>query len=130
MRETWVRSLGWEDPQDLPLQLRQKGVCLQCRRPRFDPWVRKIPWRRKWQPTPVLLAGKSHGWMSLAGTVHEAAESDTTERLHFHFTVRAEEIQVNLEHLFVLETKEMPFKMMKGTMSKEHINQLEVNAPR
>ena len=32
----------------------------------FDPWVRKIPWRRKWQPTLVFLPGKSHG-QSLAG---------------------------------------------------------------
>ena len=31
------------------------------KRPRFDPWVRKIPCRRKWQPTPVFLPGKSHG---------------------------------------------------------------------
>ena len=35
--------------------------CLQCRRPRFDPWFRKIPWRREWQPTLVFLPGKSHG---------------------------------------------------------------------
>ena len=33
----------------------------------FNPWVRKIPWRRKWQPTPVFLPGKSHGQRSLAG---------------------------------------------------------------
>ena len=33
----------------------------------FDPWVRKIPWRRAWQPTPVFLPGKSHGQGSLAG---------------------------------------------------------------
>ena len=32
----------------------------------FDPWVRKISWRRKWQPTPVFLPGKSHGQRSLA----------------------------------------------------------------
>ena len=38
-----------------------KSVCLQRRKPGFVPWVRKIPWRRKWQPTPVLLPGKSHG---------------------------------------------------------------------
>ena len=42
-----------------------KSVCLQCRRPGFDPQVGKIPWRRKWQPTPVLLPGKSHGQRSL-----------------------------------------------------------------
>ena len=33
----------------------------------FDPWVRKSPWRRKWQPTSVFLPGKFHGWRSLAG---------------------------------------------------------------
>ena len=33
----------------------------------FDPWVRKIPWRRKWQPTPVFLPGKFHGQKSLGG---------------------------------------------------------------
>ena len=48
--------------------------------PGLDPWVRKIPWRRKWQPTPVFLAGISHGQRSLAGYSpwgHE--ELDTTE---------------------------------------------------
>ena len=50
----------------------------QCRRCRFDPWISKIPWRRKWQPTPVFLSGKSHGQRSLATTVHGFAELDTT----------------------------------------------------
>ena len=44
-----------------------KRTCLQCRRSRFDPWVRKIPWRREWQPTPVLLPGEFHGQRNLAG---------------------------------------------------------------
>ena len=35
--------------------------------PQVDPWVRKIPWSRKWQPNPVLLPGKSHGQRSLVG---------------------------------------------------------------
>ena len=43
------------------------SVCLQCGRPRLDPWVGKIPWRRKWKSTPVLLPGKSHGQRSLVG---------------------------------------------------------------
>ena len=38
-----------------------------CRRRGFHPWVRKIPWRRKWQPTPVFLPGKFHGQRRLAG---------------------------------------------------------------
>ena len=42
-------------------------IHLQCRRHGFDPWVRKIPWRRKQQPTPVFLPGISHGQRSLAG---------------------------------------------------------------
>ena len=37
------------------------------RRHGFDPWVGKIPWRREWQPTPVVLPGKSHGQRSLKG---------------------------------------------------------------
>ena len=54
MRETWVQSLCW-----------------------------KLSWRRKWQTTPVLLPGKSHGQRSLVGyTVHGVS----TERLHFHFS--------------------------------------------
>ena len=43
------------------------GDCPKCRRLGFDPWVRKILWRRKWQPTPVFLPGKSHGQRSLGG---------------------------------------------------------------
>ena len=44
--------------------------------------------RRQWHPTPVLLPGKSHGWRSLAGrSPWGREESDTTERLHFHFSL-------------------------------------------
>ena len=45
-------------------------------------------WRRQWQPTPVLLPGKSHGRRSLVGcSPWRREESDTTERLHFHFSL-------------------------------------------
>ena len=48
-------------------------------RPGFDPWVGKIPWRRKWQPTPVLLPGESHGQRSLVSySPWGRKESDTT----------------------------------------------------
>ena len=46
---------------------KEKEIRLQRRRPRFNPWIGKIPWRRKWQPTPVFLLGESHGQRSLAG---------------------------------------------------------------
>ena len=44
-----------------------KKILLQCRRPGFDPWVRKIPWRRAWQPTPVFLPGESPWTKQLTG---------------------------------------------------------------
>ena len=57
-----------------------KSVCLQCGRPGFVPWVGKIPWRRKRQPTPVLLPGESHGWRNLVGySPWGRKDSDTTE---------------------------------------------------
>ena len=65
----------------------------QCRRhssitgqaTRFNPWVRKIPWRKKWQPTPVFLPGKFHGKRSLAGySSWSRKELDMTEYAHVH----------------------------------------------
>ena len=47
-----------------------------------------VSWTRQWQPTPVLLPGKSHGWRSLVGySPWGRKESDTTEQLHFHFSL-------------------------------------------
>ena len=61
--------------------LRGLSVCLQWGRPGFDPWVGKIPWRRKWQPTPVFLPGESHGRRSLVGySPWGRKESDTTDQ--------------------------------------------------
>ena len=65
-----------------------KESACQCRRHRrwgFDPCVGKIPWRRKWQPTPVFLPRKSHGQRSLVGySPWCCKESDMTERAHTH----------------------------------------------
>ena len=48
----------------------------------FDPWVRKIPWSRKWQPNPIVLPGESHGQRSLAGYSSQGCkELDMIERL-------------------------------------------------
>ena len=47
---------------------------------RFSLWVRKIPWRREWQPTPVLLPGECHGHRSLVGySPRGRQESDTSD---------------------------------------------------
>ena len=66
-------------------------IHLQCRRPGFDPWFRKIPWRRKWLLFPVFLPGEFHRQRILGGYIpwgHK--ELDTTEQLTlsilFHMT--------------------------------------------
>ena len=71
-----------------PSWLSGKESACRCRRHSFDPWVGKIPWRRKWQPTPVFLLGKFHGqrgaWWA-AG--HGVAELDPTEPLSTGFSL-------------------------------------------
>ena len=55
---------------DFPGGASGKEPACQCRRHkrfRFDPWVRKIPWKRAWQPTPEFLPGESHEQRSLVG---------------------------------------------------------------
>ena len=70
----------------LPRWLSGKDTACQFRRQerwRFYPWVRKIPWRRAWQPTLVFLPGKSHGQRSLAGySPWGRKELNTTEHAH------------------------------------------------
>ena len=61
-----ILSLGiWH--RGLPRWLSGNEPACQCRRLPFDPWVRNVPWRRKWQPTPVFLPGESQGLRSLVG---------------------------------------------------------------
>ena len=72
-----------------------RGKELTCQRRRqktcgFDPWVEKIPWRRKWQPTPVFLPGESHGQRSLTGyspwatrVGHDWSDLQRTHTSHF-----------------------------------------------
>ena len=69
------------DPSwDSPWWLRGQESTCQYRRCKFGPWVRKIPWRRKWQPTPVVLLGKSHGERNLVGySPWGCEESDVIE---------------------------------------------------
>ena len=57
----------------------------RCKKHRFDLWVEKTPWRRKWQPTPVFLPGKYHGQRRLVSyNPRDHKESDTTEHTYAH----------------------------------------------
>ena len=69
----------------LPRWLSGKEPACQYRKWRFDLWIGKMSWKRKWQPTPVFLPGKSHGQKSLLGySPGGCKELDTTERLCVH----------------------------------------------
>ena len=58
-------------------------LCKKHRRCEFNPWVRKIPWRRKWQPIPVFLPGESHGQRNLMGySPWGRKDLDTTKQLN------------------------------------------------
>ena len=66
----------------LPRWFSGKEPACQCKRHEFNPWVRKIPWRREWLPTPVFFPGKCHGQRSLVGySPWGHKESDMTKRL-------------------------------------------------
>ena len=69
----------WSSGKEPACQRRRHKRC------RFNLWVGKIPWRRKWQPTPVFLTGKFHGQKSLVGYgPWGSKELDTTERACTH----------------------------------------------
>ena len=110
MWEAWVWSLGWEDPLEKEMAThssilawripwteepgRLQSIGSQSRTQLSD-FTFFILWkRRKWQPTPVFLPGKSHGWRSLVGYSpwgHKG--SDTTDRLHFPYLVKTVQTQ-------------------------------------
>ena len=84
----WASSLSFQriksgirKTMGCPGDLDSKESACQCRRPGFDPWVGKLPWRREWLPIPVFLPGESHGQKSLAGYSSRGhKESDMTEQ--------------------------------------------------
>ena len=79
----------WNQVLGLPWWFRGKESACQRRRPGFDPWVGTIPWRRKWQPTPVFLPGKSHGQRSLSGYsswCHKRVRHDLVTKQQSKFT--------------------------------------------
>ena len=71
-QQPWLKGVG-----GLPWWLSGKESACQCRRPEFNPWVGKIPCRRKWQPPPELLPGEPHGQRTWWATVHGVMKSWT-----------------------------------------------------
>ena len=66
-----------QELHELPRWLSGKESAWQYRKQGFDPWVGKIPWRKKWQSTPVFLSGKYRGQRSLVGYSPRGSQSQT-----------------------------------------------------
>ena len=100
-------------------------MCLQCRRPGFDPWLGKIPWRREWQPIPVFLPGMFHGQKSLAGySPWGCKESDMAEQLTLWLHVRVW-VPVGIEEMILWSTlSRQGSQTRKGEVSHLLVNKL------
>ena len=82
--------MGKKPNEGAPWWLRDKESVCQCRRHRFNPWVKKICCRRKWQHIPVFLPGKFHGQRSLVGSSPQSRKSksnQTTKVVHYYICI-------------------------------------------
>ena len=128
MRETWVRSLGQEDPLEkeqathssilgFPRWFSWDRVHLQCGRPEFNPGVGKDPWEKQRLPAPVSWPGEFHGLYSPWG--HK--ESDMTEQLsltHYQNTLHHKNVTFFL-------SCDHPVLHRKGGCSQERLYKCE-----
>ena len=108
--------------QGFPGGTNGKEPACQCRRYRrqaFDPWVRKIPWRREWQPSSVLLPGESHGHRSLV-LVHRATKTQTQLR-------RLNTQPCTQPHLWIWLTQFNRPAGISSWMSKRHLSATDLN---
>ena len=91
--------------------------------PSFDSWVGKIPWRRKWQPTPIFLPGESHGQKSLAGySLGSCKDLDTIEQLTLSLSMSIELVipsnHLTLCHpLLLLPSKFTSFRVFSSELA-------------
>ena len=83
-------------PIGFPWWFSDKESICQCRRYRFYPWVRKVPWGRKWQPTLVFLPGKSHGQRNLVDYSQWGHK-----RVRYNLATKQQHFNWDLHHLWV-----------------------------
>ena len=97
---------------------------VQCRGRRFKSWVRKSPWRRKWQPTPVFLPGKYHGQRSMAGYSPQGRKSRTRlSNLNHHHHIETESSL--LVYRNGRRVRKWPFDMYRAFLeASENISEL------
>ena len=102
-------------------------ICQQCRWPGLDPWVRKSPWRREWQPTPVLLPGKSP-WMEEVDGLYSPwghKQSDMTLCVCMYVCVRERERAQNSGNKHCLQVQSL-WKTVWETHKKKKKNRTTI----
>ena len=92
--KSWTRLSNWTELKhiiwiftDVYTRLSGKEFTCQCRRRGFHLWVRKIPWRRKWKPTPVFLTGEFHRQKSIMGQSprsYKRVDHNWVLKQHYH----------------------------------------------
>ena len=87
-----------------------KKICLQRRRPRFNSWVGKIPWKGEWLPTPQFLPGECHGQRSLAGY----SPWDHRVRHNWATSTSTSVLPMNIQGLFPLRLNGLISLLSKG----------------
>ena len=91
--------------------------CRRCHWHRFDPWIRKLQWSRKWQPTPVFLPGKSHGQRSLACySPWGHTESDMSDHACAHIWMKLSAVLHGPGHLYT----QRPVPHFHGSLKWEY----------
>ena len=97
----------WENKIPRGWWLSGKESACQCRRHGVDPWLGKISWRRKWQPTPVFLPGKPHGQKSLLGhSPWDHKDSEMTEQLTQGMCPRSPNWWVSKQVVMIISPKQ------------------------
>ena len=105
-----------------PWWLSCSRICLQCRRPRFNPRVGKIPWRREWLPTPVFWPGEFHGLY-----IHGVAKSQTRlSNFHFHMYVNG--LLGSLQYLVI--TSRTAIMILAPALQRTYVNIFVMCVPR
>ena len=79
-------SLTFHGASQMVLVVKNQPACRTCKTHGFDPWIRKIPWRRAWWSTPAFPPGESHGQRSLVGySLWGRIDSDMTEATYLTY---------------------------------------------
>ena len=116
----WINFVPVYKYMGLPSWLSSKESACQIMRPGFNLWDRKIPWRRKWQPTLVFLPGKSHGQKSLVSNSPQSCKSQK-HLSNWAWTWAQVSIHQNLYHLYKKQYIFLIHYKLKNSVCKNHL---------